>query len=150
LLAGLDRSTVLAVSMLLVGVGAGLGSIVHSGAGYAGSVVVWTLGEIGVAVMFGATFADIAPADLRGGYMGVATTTWSVGAVLGPLLGTMLLDHAGRITLGAACVITGIALFVGQQAVGPTLRCRTPAKAERRLPARCGQSPATRTTYAAA
>ena len=48
----------------------------------------WTLGEIGIAVMFGATFADLAPADLRGRYMGVASTTWSVGAVLGPLVGT--------------------------------------------------------------
>lgn len=128
LLAGRDHSTVLAVSMLLVGVGGGLGTVVHSGAGYAGSVVVWTLGQIGVAVMFGATFAGLAPADLRGRYMGVASTTWSIGAVFGPLGGTLLLDHAGRTTLGAACVITGVALFVGQQALGPALRSRTSAK----------------------
>ena len=89
LLDGRDSSAVLAVSMLLVGVGAGLGAIIHSSAGYAGSVLIWTLGEIGVAVMFGATFADLAPADLRGRYMGVASTTWSIGAVLGPLLGTV-------------------------------------------------------------
>jgi MFS family permease len=127
LLAGRDRSTVLAVSMLLAGVGAGLGTIVHSGAGYAGSVLVWTLGQIGVAVMFGATFADIAPADLRGRYMGIASATWSIGAVFGPLSGTLLLDHAGRTTLGAACAITGIALFAGQLALGPTLRRRTAA-----------------------
>lgn len=124
-LAGRDRSTVLAVSMLLVGVGAGLGTVVHSGAGYAGSVLVWTLGQIGVAVMFGATFADLAPADLRGRYMGVASTTWSIGAVFGPLVGTVLLDHAGRTVLAAACAVTGIALFAGQQALGPTLRRRT-------------------------
>ena len=103
LLDGRDRATVLAVSMLLVGVGGGLGAVVHSGAGYAGSILVWTLGQIGVAVMFGATFADLAPADLRGRYMGVASTTWSLGAVLGPLLGTALLDHAGRTALWAAC-----------------------------------------------
>lgn len=128
LLAGRDRSTVLAVSMLLVGVGAGLGTIVHSGAGYSGSVLVWTLGEIGVAVMFGATFADLAPADLRGGYMGVASTTWSVGAVFGPLIGTVLLDHAGRTALGVACATTGIVLFALQRALGPTLRRRTAAR----------------------
>ena len=88
LLDGRDSSAVLAVSMLLVGVGAGFGAIIHSSAGYAGSVLIWTLGEIGIAVMFGATFADLAPADLRGRYMGVASTTWSIGVVLGPLLGT--------------------------------------------------------------
>lgn len=128
LLAGRDQSTVLAVSMVLVGVGGGLGAVADNGAGYAGSVVVWTLGQIGVAVMFGATFAGLAPADLRGRYMGVASTTWSIGAVFGPLAGTLLLDHAGRTTLGAACVITGIALFAGQQALGPTLRSRTSTK----------------------
>ena len=110
--------------MLLVGVGGGLGAVVHSGAGYAGSILVWTLGQIGVSVMFGATFAGLAPADLRGRYMGVASTTWSIGAVLGPLLGTALLDHAGRTALGAACAITGIALFAAQRALAPALRRR--------------------------
>jgi hypothetical protein len=72
--------------------------------------------------------------------MGVASTTWSIGGVLGPLSGTVLLDHAGRTALGAACAITGIALFAGQQALGPTLRCRTSANRERHLSARCEQS----------
>jgi MFS family permease len=125
LLNGRDRASVLAVSMLLVGVGGGLGAVVHSGASHAGSILVWTLGEIGIAVMFGATFADLAPADLRGRYMGVASTTWSLGAVLGPLLGTALLDHAGRTALWAACSATGLALFAAQQAVAPALRRRT-------------------------
>lgn len=75
LLDGRDRASVLAVSMLLVGVGGGLGAVVHSGTSHAGSILVWTLGEIGIAVMFGATFADLAPADLRGRYMGVASTS---------------------------------------------------------------------------
>ncbi|MEV0389437.1 MFS transporter [Nonomuraea sp. NPDC050643] len=124
LLAGRDPSTVLGVSMLLVGVGVGLSVMVHSSVAHAGSVLVWSLGEIGIAVMFGATFADLAPADLRGRYMGVASATWSFGAVFGPLVGTVLLNHAGRATLGAVCAITGIALFAGHRALGPALRCR--------------------------
>jgi MFS family permease len=127
LLGGRDTASVLAVSMLLVGIGGGLGAVVHSGAGHAGAILVWTLGEIGVAVMFGATFADLAPADLRGRYMGVASTTWSLGAVLGPLAGTALLDHAGRTALWAACSVTGFALFAAQRAVAPALRRRTSA-----------------------
>jgi MFS family permease len=79
--------------------------------------------------MFGATFADLAPADLRGRYMGVASTTWSLGGVLGPLFGTALLDHAGRTALWAACSATGLALFAAQQAVAPALRRRTSAPA---------------------
>ena len=129
LLDGRDRASVLAVSMLLVGVGGGLGAVVHSGASHAGSILVWTLGEIGIAVMFGATFADLAPAGLRGRYMGVASTTCSLGGVLGPLLGTALLDHAGRTALWAACSATGLALFAAQQTVAPALRRRTSALA---------------------
>jgi MFS family permease len=148
LLAGRDRPTVLAASMLLVGVGVGIGTVVHSGAGYTGSVLIWTLGEIGIAVMFGATFADLAPADLRGRYMGIASTTWSIGAVLGPLAGTVLLDHAGRTVLGAACAITGVALFAGLQALGPVIRCRTTAQGERRQSVRCGKPHPTQPAYA--
>jgi MFS family permease len=113
--------------MLLVGVGAGLGALVHSSAGYAASILVWTLGQIGIAVGYGATFADLAPVDLRGRYMGVASTAWSVGAVLGPLLGTALLDHAGRTALWAVWTATGLALFAALQAVAPALRRRISA-----------------------
>jgi hypothetical protein len=57
--------------------------------------------------------------------MGIASATWSVGAVFGPLAGTVLLDHAGRTALAAACAITGLALFAAQQSLGPALRRRS-------------------------
>lgn len=127
LLAGRNGSAVSAVSMLLVGVGAALGAMSHGTAGFAGSVLIWTLGQIGIAVRFGDTFADLAPAELRGRYMGLASTTWSIGAVLGPLAGTVLLDLAGPTVLGSACAIGGIALFAAQRALAPALRRRTTA-----------------------
>ncbi|MFL6145435.1 MAG: MDR family MFS transporter [Labedaea sp.] len=125
LLGGRDRSTVLGVSMLFVGLGLGLHVVVHTTAGYFVAMLVWTAGEIGLAVMFGATFADLAPAELRGGYLGVAAATFGVGGVLGPLLGTALLDHIGPTALWTACAATGVALFAAQHAVAPALRHRT-------------------------
>ncbi|GAB3891461.1 MFS transporter [Kibdelosporangium lantanae] len=125
LLAGRNGALVSAVSMLLVGVGAALGTVSHGVGGFAASVLVWTLGQVGIAVRFGDTFADLAPAELRGRYMGLASTTWSVGAVLGPLAGTALLDLAGPTVLGSACAVTGIALFAAQRALAPALRRRT-------------------------
>lgn len=127
LLAGRNGSAVSAVSMLLVGAGAALGAMSHDTAGFAASVLIWTLGQIGVAVRFGDTFADLAPAELRGRYMGLASTTWSIGAVLGPLAGTALLDLAGPTVLGTTCAISGIALFTAQRALVPALRRRTAA-----------------------
>jgi predicted MFS family arabinose efflux permease len=130
LLASRDRCAVLGPSMLLVGLGLGLGTVVHSAAGCIGSVLVWTAGEVGIAVMFGAVFADLAPADLRGGYMGVAATTWGVGSMLGPLLGTALLDHGGPTAMWLACTATGVALFGAQHAIAPKLRSRTSAHSD--------------------
>ncbi|MEU5266298.1 MFS transporter [Amycolatopsis sp. NPDC021455] len=126
LLADRDGTTVSATSMLLVGLGAGLGAVSHGTAAFAGSVLVWTLGQIGIAVRFGDTFAGLAPAELRGGYLGLASASWSVGAVLGPLAGSALLDLAGGTVLGAACAVGGIALFAAQRALGPALRRRNP------------------------
>lgn len=116
-LAGCNGTAVSAVSMLLVGAGAALGAVSHGSTAFAGSVLIWTLGQIGIAVRFGDTFADLAPVELRGGYMGLASTTWSIGAVLGPLAGTALLDLAGPAVLGSACAIGGIALFVARKAL---------------------------------
>ncbi len=119
-----DRSAVLAVSMLLVCLGFGLGGLVHQWWGYAATVVVWTVGEIGFAMVFGAVVADLAPTDLRGGYMGLTGTAWGFGSILGPLVGTAVLQAAGRTVLWSACAVLGCALFAAQLALAPALRRR--------------------------
>ena len=119
-----DRGVVLATSMLLVGLGFGLGALVHDWWGYALSVVVWTFGEIGFAMVFGAVVADLAPIDLRGGYMGLSGTAWGFGSIIGPLLGTAVLEQAGRTAVWAACAVLGVALFAAQLALAPSLRRR--------------------------
>src|SRR4051794_627508 len=124
----LDRPMVLAVSMLLVGIGFGFGAIVHSWWGYGLSVVVWTIGEIGYATMIGAVLADLAPADLRGGYLGLAgSMSWGLGSMVGPLLGTNVLEHAGRVTVWIGCAVLGVGLFAAQVALAPALRARAAA-----------------------
>ncbi|MET8982275.1 MFS transporter [Streptomyces sp. NPDC004539] len=134
LLADRDPSTVLALSMLMVGAGVGANATVHDSAGYAVSVLVWSSGQIGIAVMFGATFAGLAPTGLRGGYMGVASTTWSIGAVLGPLAGTTLLNHVGHAGLGVVCAVTGTVLCAAQLALRPALRRRMVTQERGKIP----------------
>lgn len=123
-LANRDRGTVLAASMLLIGLGGGLAAVTSSIAGYAVAVLILSLGQIGFAVQFGATFAALAPPDLRSGYLGVASSAWSLGAVLGPVAGTALLQQAGRTWLGIAAFAAGILLFLAQKAVAGRLRER--------------------------
>lgn len=126
----LDRPKLLATSMLIVGAGFGLGAVVHSWWGYGLSVVVWTIGEIGFAAVIGAVFADLAPVDLRGGYMGlVSSMSFGLGSVIGPLLGTNTLEHAGRTTVWLACAVLGVVLFAAQLALAPALHARASAAA---------------------
>ncbi|ATY11428.1 MFS transporter [Amycolatopsis sp. AA4] len=121
-LANRDRGSVLATSMLLVGLGGGLAAVSQSIAGYAIAILVVSLGQIGLAVQFGATFAALAPPDLRSRYLGVASSAWSLGAVLGPVLGTALLQQAGRTWLSVVAFAAGILLFLAQQSVAVRLR----------------------------
>ncbi|WP_040420286.1 MDR family MFS transporter [Actinopolymorpha alba] len=122
-----DRSTLLAVSMLVVGLGFGAGVFAHGIVGYTGSVVVWTLGEIGLSTVLSAIFADLAPLDLRGRYMGIAGVAWAMGSTVGPLAGTAVFEAAGSTVLWVGCAVIGVLLCLAQLALAPALRARAAA-----------------------
>jgi len=126
-LATFDRPKLLAASMLVVGLGFGVGAVVHDWWGYGLSVVVWTIGEIGFAAVIGAVFADLAPVDLRGGYMGMAGMAFGVGTVVGPLAGTNALESFGPTATWIGCAVLGVVIFMGQWALAPALHARAAA-----------------------
>ena len=134
-LARYDRSVVVGLAMLLVGLGFGLGAVAGNVVGYAASVVVWTLGEIGVSSVLTAVFADLAPADLRGGYMGIGGFSYSAGAVLGPMLGTAVFGHFGPVVLWTGCAALGVLVCGAQLALRPALRRRAETVPETAPPA---------------
>lgn len=119
-----DRSRVAGGSMLLVGIGFGIGAFVDSAVGYGISVVVWTLGEIGVTSVLMGLYADLAPVDLRGRYLGLAGFTWSVGTIVGPLAGAAVFGSFGPATLWIGCAVVGTVCCVAQLLIGPSLRRR--------------------------
>jgi MFS family permease len=128
-LAKLDRPKLLATSMLVVGLGFGLGAFVHSWWGYGLSVVVWTIGEIGFAAVIGAVFADLAPIDLRGRYMGLSGMAFGIGTVVGPLAGTNSLQYFGPTATWIGCAVLGVVIFIGQYALAPALHARAATNA---------------------
>jgi MFS family permease len=125
----MDRPKLLAASMLVVGLGFGLGAVVHSWWGYGLTVVVWTMGEIGFAAVIGAVFADLAPVDLRGRYMGLSGMAFGVGTVIGPLAGTNALEHLGSTVTWIGCALLGVVIFLGQYSLAPALHARAAANA---------------------
>jgi MFS family permease len=126
-LAKYDRPKLLAVSMLVVGLGFGLGAAVDDWWGYGLSVVVWTIGEIGFAAVIGAVFADLAPVDLRGRYMGMSGMSFGIGTVVGPLAGTNALESFGPTATWLGCALLGVVIFAGQYALAPALHARAAA-----------------------
>jgi MFS family permease len=122
-LARLDRSRVLAAGIAWVGAGFGLTALASSTVAYAGTVVAWTLGEIIVASVALAIVADLAPAHLRGRYNGVYGLSWSLAALLAPILGTGLLA-VGRAPLWIVCAALCAVAGLGQLRLGEAIRRR--------------------------
>jgi MFS family permease len=98
----------IALGYALSGIGLALTGIAHGIPALAATVVVWTLGEMIFAPATSAFVANIAPEEYRGRYNGVWVTTWSVGMVFGPTLGTWLFQHHEP-ALWISCAVMGLA-----------------------------------------
>ena len=110
----LRREHVLAAGALLMGVGVGLtGIAAGSVPRYALSVVVWTLGEIGLAPIAPSVVADLAPSSLRGSYQGAYQITWGAASFLAPAIGSLLMGHFGSGVLWDACIAAGMVAAIG-------------------------------------
>nr|MDQ3283999.1 MFS transporter [Acidobacteriota bacterium] len=72
------------------------------------TVVIWTLGEMVHAPVTGAFVSGLAPERFRGRYMGLWHSTWSVGLLLGPVMGTWIYERS-RAALWIICLILGVA-----------------------------------------
>ena len=111
---------VIAVGYLLVGVGFALTGVSRTLPTLAATVVIWTLGEMISSPMTSAYVAEIAPEQYRGRYMGMWVLAWSVGLMLGPPIGTMLLAHNATL-LWTSCGALGV-LAAALVSVRPTER----------------------------
>lgn len=115
------RAPVLAASQLVVGLGFGLTAFAHSTPAFVATVMVWTAGEIGNAGLMNAVIADIAPAHLRGRYVGVYGLAWGGAATLAPAVGTGVYGSLGPGWLWTGCAVTGVLLAAGQLWLGRVL-----------------------------
>ena len=110
------RGPLLLVAVLLQGVGFGMTAFADGMPSHLAAITVWTLGEILQAGLLGALVASIAPAHLRGRYMGVFGFSFGAAAFLAPVLGTQVLTRFGESTLWgscfAVCVASGLGLLL--------------------------------------
>ncbi|MFE6612466.1 MDR family MFS transporter [Amycolatopsis sp. NPDC057786] len=122
-LSRLDPNRVLAAGTAVVATGFALTAFVHDAGGLAVTVVVWTAGEIAVAGSIPTIVSLLAPPTLQGTYAGVSGMSWSVGAVLAPVLGSLLLP-SGPGPLWGGVGVVGMTAAFGAVALGGPVRRR--------------------------
>ncbi|MCP9946608.1 MFS transporter [Streptomyces somaliensis] len=94
----------LGAATVVTGVGMGLTPFVHSLPGYAGTVVLWSLGEIVVWPTCMALVAAVAPPNNQGGYQGWFLSVWSLSVALAPLLSGQLMQMSGTAAVWVVCL----------------------------------------------
>ena len=99
--------TMIALGYGLTGVGFSLTALAHGVPTLALTVVIWTIGEMIYAPVTGAYVTTLAPERYRGRYMGLWHLMWSMGLLLGPATGTMLLEYNPNVLWGA-CLVMGL------------------------------------------
>jgi MFS family permease len=99
---------VVALGYLLAGLGLALNAFASTIPALLACMVVFTLGEMIAMPVSSAYISQLAPAHMRGRYMGTYGLTWTVAAVIGPGMGMWLFSTGPTLYWIAAAVI-GIA-----------------------------------------
>ena len=81
---------VMALGYLVIGAGFSLNYFAHTVPALAACMILFTLGEMITMPMASAYIANLAPAHMRGRYLGVSALTWSVALIVAPGLGMKL------------------------------------------------------------
>ncbi|WP_406125799.1 MFS transporter [Streptomyces canus] len=112
-----DPQRLLVVSSLLAGYGFGLTAFAGSVGLFALSVCVWTLGEMINAPTQTGLVVRLSPAHGRGRYQGMYTLSWSVAALVAPLMSGFVIDRFGAEWLWGLCAVVGTVAAVGYAAL---------------------------------
>ncbi len=96
----------IALGYFLAGIGFALTGIARTLPALAGTVVIWTLGEMVSSPVASAYAVQLAPERFRGRYLGLVMMMWSFGMVIGPSAGTFVFER-NPAALWTACGVLG-------------------------------------------
>ena len=108
-----DPRTLLVASSLLAGYGFGLTAFAGSVGVFMLTVCVWTLAEIVNAPTQTGLVVRLSPVHGRGRYQGMYTLSWSVAALVAPLMSGAVIDRLGAEWLWGMCAVVGSAAGLG-------------------------------------
>jgi MFS family permease len=125
-----DPGRLLVVSSLLIGYGFGLTAFAGSVGVFALTICVWTLGEIVNAPTQTGLVVRLSPTHGRGRYQGMYTMSWSMAALVAPLMAGLVIDRYGAEWLWGACAVIGTAAAGGYWGLMRRLPTHDPEAAE--------------------
>lgn len=118
---------VLPASAVVMGLGFGLTAFAHTPLWYAGTVVVWTLGEMLNAPSNSALLAALSPVSMRGRYQGLFSLSWQLASFAAPVLGGFVQQEAGGTVLWLGCLALGLVAGGWNLLAAPARERRTAA-----------------------
>ncbi|MGN9760726.1 MDR family MFS transporter [Streptomyces sp. SD31] len=112
-----DPGRLLVISSVLAGYGFGLTAFAGSVGVFALTVCVWTLAEIVNAPTQTSLVVRLSPVHGRGRYQGMYTMSWSVAALVAPLMSGFVIDRFGAEWLWGLCAVVGTVAGLGYGAL---------------------------------
>jgi MFS family permease len=112
-----DARRLLIVSSMLAGYGFGLTAFAGSVGVFALTVCVWTLGEMVNAPTQTGLVVRLSPVHGRGRYQGVYSLSWSLAALVAPLMSGAVIDRFGAAWLWGTCAVVGTVAGLGYGAL---------------------------------
>jgi predicted MFS family arabinose efflux permease len=106
-------ATGLTIAAVCTGTGFFLTQFARTVPEYAATVFIWTLGEIAMASTTPALISRIAPPGQQGVYQGSYSMSWSLGILLGPVVGGFVLQTFGDHILWSGCWVFGLLAAAG-------------------------------------
>jgi MFS family permease len=117
---GFERTMI--VGYALTGIGFGGNAFVTTIPGIIACLLVWSVGEMLTMPVAVAQIADLAPAHMRGRYMGAFGFTWATALMLGPLIGTTLFRiHPAALWLACSAAAFLAALVIRSRRAEPAV-----------------------------
>ncbi|MFI7015723.1 MDR family MFS transporter [Streptomyces sp. NPDC050164] len=136
-----DPRRLLVISSLLAGYGFGLTAFAGSVGVIALTVCVWTLAEIVNAPTQTGLVVRLSPLHGRGRYQGMYTMSWSVAALVAPLMSGFVIDRFGAEWLWGLCAVVGTVAGLGYGALMRRLPEEKPAEPAEPAAGALGQVP---------
>lgn len=119
---------VLAVGAAFYGLGVGSVAWGRSFPAFLASMVVLTIGELIISPTATALTARLAPAAMRGRYLGLLSLSWGLGYGAGPALGGLLSDRVSPKATWYGGLVWGLLAAAGLALLARRLRAASPAE----------------------